>query len=303
MKRIVLVCLLAFALLLTACQQQPTNTDADSTTTTTTTTGSTTTSTSTSTKQTEDASMTAGTTTTTADVTTATTTTTTAAATTTTTTTTTAAPLTPDHSVLNGKTFYIFGDSYAAGHTLGVNNTWSKLLANQYGMTYGNYGINGNGFVNCYKGDPMPQRYTVIPKGGDIILVVGGRNDYNKKTPLGSKYDTSKNTFGGAVNLLITNLQNAHPDTLILFATPWYVNDDLKAYSDLMLAICERRGIPCFNAADPSVSGVYMTDADWRAQYCMSASDTDHLNAEGMKLVLPKFEKFIGDEYFYYLNR
>jgi hypothetical protein len=40
-----------------------------------------------------------------------------------------------------------------------------------------------------------------------------------------------------------------------------------------------------------------MTDASFRAKYCMKPTDISHLNADGMKLVLPYFEKFIADTY------
>jgi len=34
-----------------------------------------------------------------------------------------------------------------------------------------------------------------------------------------------------------------------------------------------------------------MTDPAFREKYCQHANDISHLNAEGMKLVLPMFEK------------
>ncbi len=208
-----------------------------------------------------------------------------------------------DYSILRGITLYAFGDSYIQGHTLGTQNTWSALLAREYDMTYGNYGLNGSAVSTVsYGRAPMIERYTQIPTGGDIIMVVGGRNDYNQRVTLGTVNDTNNSTFAGALNELIINLKAAHPDTLILFGTPWYVNEDLKKYSDMMLAVCAKHNVPCFNAADQSLSGVYMTDAQWRKSYCMSDSDTDHLNAEGMKLVLGKYEKFILTEYTRYLG-
>ncbi len=208
-----------------------------------------------------------------------------------------------DYNLLRGITFYAFGDSYIQGHTLGAQNTWSALLAKEYDMTYGNYGLNGSAVSTIsYGRAPMIERYTQIPKGGDIIMVVGGRNDYNNSVTLGKVDDTDSSTFAGALNELITNLKREHPNSLILFGTPWYVNENLKKYSDMMLAVCAKQDVPCFNAADQTLSGVYMTDAQWRKTYCMSESDTDHLNAAGMRLVLEKYEKFILTEYTRYLG-
>ena len=56
------------------------------------------------------------------------------------------------------------------------------------------------------------------------------------------------------------------------------------------------KGIPCFHAADQSLSGVYMDQSGFRSTYCIKPSDVSHLNAAGMKLVFPKFEKFIAEE-------
>ena len=45
-----------------------------------------------------------------------------------------------------------------------------------------------------------------------------------------------------------------------------------------------------------------MTDANFRRQYCISYDDISHLNAEGMKLVLPAFENQIANAYQQFLN-
>ena len=70
-----------------------------------------------------------------------------------------------------------------------------------------------------------------------------------------------------------------------------------SAYGKALLDVCADMGIPCINAMDQKATGVYMTDASFRAKYCMTAIDISHLNADGMKLVLPYFEKFIADTY------
>ena len=55
--------------------------------------------------------------------------------------------------------------------------------------------------------------------------------------------------------------------------------------------------VPCINAMDQELTGVKMTDANFRSKYCMKASDISHLNEAGMKLVFPVFEKAIADFY------
>ena len=130
----------------------------------------------------------------------------------------------------------------------------------------------------------------------DIVFVVGGRNDYNQDYPIGQVGDTTTDTFCGALAVLIDGLREKYPDSLILFSTSWYVNADMKAYTDATLAVCNRKGIPCFHAADQSLAGVYMDQPAFRSTYCIKPTDVSHLNAAGMKLVLPKFEKFMAEE-------
>ena len=72
------------------------------------------------------------------------------------------------------------------------------------------------------------------------------------------------------------------------------VCDNFKARLD---RVCADMGVPCINAMDQTATGVKMTDASFRSKYCMNPNDISHLNADGMKLVFPVFEKAIADFY------
>ena len=201
------------------------------------------------------------------------------------------------YPVLEGKSINVLGDSYVSAGSLPDGKIWPQLLAEKYEMDYRSYGKSGNGIASpLASGTPMVKRYTEMRGGVDIVFVVGGRNDYNHSYPVGKVGDTTTETFCGALSVLIDGLRVKYPDSLILFSTSWYVNDDMKAYTDATLAVCEAKGIPCYNAADPSQSGVMMYQPSFRSQYCVKSTDVSHLNAAGMKLVLPKFEKFIAEE-------
>ena len=201
------------------------------------------------------------------------------------------------YPVLEGKSINVMGDSYVAAVSLPDGKIWPQLLAEKYEMDYRSYGISGNAIGSpLASGTPMVQRYTQMRGGADIVFVVGGRNDYNQKYPIGKVGDTAPDTFCGALATLIDGLRGKYPDSLILFSTSWYVNGEMKPYTDATLAVCEAKGIPCFHAADPSLSGVYMDQAGFRSTYCVKPSDVSHLNAAGMKLVLPRFEAFIAAE-------
>lgn len=200
-------------------------------------------------------------------------------------------------NILAEKTINILGDSYVYEGSLPSGRTWGVLMADKYGMNYRGYGKGGNAIASpTASGTPMYLRYTTMKDDADIVMVVGGRNDYNQRYPVGQPGDTTADTFCGALSILIDGLRTKYPDSLILFSTCWYVNAEQKAYSDAMLAVCAEKEIPCFHAADQTLSGVRMDNAGFRRTYCIAENDVSHLNDAGMKLVMPAYEKFIADE-------
>ena len=118
--------------------------------------------------------------------------------------------------------------------------------------------------------------------------------------------DTDTTTFKGAVNYLITKMQEKYPDALLICITPWKINTDRDRntlgkntydYAVAMVEVCEYRNVVCFNAADTELSKVYMESAAFREAYCIGSGDISHLNIKGFEYVMPKFEKFIAEEY------
>lgn len=207
-------------------------------------------------------------------------------------------------SQLEGIKMKVIGDSYFGGSSLGKEAAWPSLLARKYKMDFINYGVGGSTVSNFVTDRrPMCERYKDMKSGADIVIFQGGRNDFNQKVPLGdiNSYDTK--TFAGAVNVLIDGLEAKYPQALLIGVTAWYVNDEMYHYSEMMKAICEKRGIVCFDAANQKLSGVYMDDPVFRATYCLSPTDVSHLNHDGMMLVLPVFEKFIGEKYIEFVNK
>ncbi len=217
------------------------------------------------------------------------------------------------YDVLQGVTLSVIGDSYFGGNGLDdISQVWPSLLATKYGMEFNNYGMDGSTISN-YAGDkfnPIVDRWTeIVDNDPDIILVEGGRNDYNQNVPLGELGSSDPATMKGAVTYLITNLQQKFPEALIIGVTCWEVggipNDQgytCSEYGRALIEVCENLGIPYIDAMDSETMGVYMTDAGFRRQYCISYDDISHLNAEGMKLVLPAFENQIAKAYQQFLN-
>ncbi len=213
------------------------------------------------------------------------------------------------NKLLSGITMYAMGDSYFGGSSLGKEATWVNLLGDKYGMDYVNYGIGGSTMSNYVTDkDPMVLRYTKMAKGdADIILLEGGRNDRTKEVPIGDLDSRDSKTFMGCINIMLDGMLKTYPNALIILITPWYHTGKVAAtglsnvdYANAMRTLAEYRNDPrivCLYAADPNTIGVDMTDASFRAKYCIKPDDVSHLNAEGMKMVLTYMEQFIAAEY------
>ena len=206
---------------------------------------------------------------------------------------------------LEGKTIYAIGDSYFAGNGLDKRFVWPELLSVKYNCMFNNYGINGNALSSYNNAsNPMVTRYTTMAVAEpDIIFVEGGKNDYNRNTPLGTVDSMDTDTFMGALNVLLCGLHDRYPNAQIMCFTVWNVNQTnslgltVNDYGKAMQAVCKERNVPCFDAMDIKATGVNMNDATFRAQYCMLPNDVSHLNVEGMKLVFPVVESFVAQAY------
>ena len=161
------------------------------------------------------------------------------------------------------KKITIIGDSI----TYGYDGTDASLVAKPYpwiiqdllGVPVYNYGISGStisggGASASIPGNaPMNIRYADMVYA-DYILVLGGVNDYIiTSTPLGTKGDTTNQTFYGALKILIEGLIKKYPTGKIGFMTPLRKANDtvandagltLKQYRDAIIDMCEDYCIP-----------------------------------------------------------
>lgn len=161
------------------------------------------------------------------------------------------------------KKITIIGDSI----TYGYDGTNASLVEKPYpwiiqdllGVPVYNYGmsgstIGGGGASTSVTGStPMNIRYADMVYA-DYVLVLGGVNDYTASVvPLGTKGDTTNQTFYGALKILIEGLITKYPTSKIGFMTPLRkVNDTaaniegftLKQYRDAIIDMCEDYCIP-----------------------------------------------------------
>lgn len=211
---------------------------------------------------------------------------------------------------LEGLTVNAIGDSYFAGAGLPQDQIWLHMLANKYDMDMNNYGIGGStvSYTTDSAGgyhDPMTERYTDLIEAAndpDIILVEGGRNDFNYQAEIGaiSLDNADKTNYAGALNLIIDGLQQAYPNAMIVCVTPWNFPDKdgftltYEDYCNAMVQVAELQGVKCIKAYDPEISGVDMQAEGFSETYTVD-NGVSHLNLEGMKIVMPRFEKLIAE--------
>ncbi len=211
------------------------------------------------------------------------------------------------YNILEGLKVYAIGDSYFGGSDLGQHQTWVNLMGYKYNMNFINYGLGGN-TVAYYPGissssPEMAERYTMMPDDGDIYIVEGGRNDRSKGVPIGVDTSTHQATFKGALNIIIQGIRQKNPDALIILVTAWSYKTETPSnndYADAMkelAAYYNDKHIICLYAADEEWTGIDMSDPACRTKYCLASNDVSHLNVDGMNMVLPKFEKWIAEQY------
>lgn len=90
-----------------------------------------------------------------------------------------------------------------------MSPTWCEQLAADFGCTVRNYGIANNTLANNSggTGDPMCIRYTAMDDDADIVLVMGGTNDFLRvPAALGTIDSADNTTIYGAYNVLVQGL-------------------------------------------------------------------------------------------------
>ena len=214
-----------------------------------------------------------------------------------------------DLSVLSGLTVNALGDSYFDGYKIDKADNWVSLFGKKHGINMNNYGISGSTVSNLLNKDPMCERYaSMANNNADIILLEGGRNDFNKEVPIGSvnSYDTK--TFSGALNTIIAGLKKKYPNAMIVCISNWNFpgsksGNTYLTYANAMAEVAKKQGVYFIPAYDPEISGIDMTNESFREQYCIAKDDISHLNPEGMKIALAHFEKVIAIYYKDFLSK
>lgn len=206
---------------------------------------------------------------------------------------------------LEGKTLMILGDSYSAGHgLLGSQKSWPELLAEDYGMELINEAISGSTLASGVRAsNPMVWRCMELPEEPvDILFIQGGSNDWSRGIPLGERDQRDENTFMGALNLILDQMEEDHPEATLVCFTPWVSNGatnelglETAHYTEAMIKVCRHRGILCYDASNTVQNNIHMDSLAFRTKYCLTPNDRWHLNAGGQLLFAPAISRWLQE--------
>lgn len=192
-----------------------------------------------------------------------------------------------------GKKWNCLGDSITKGY--GTTITYHDYISKKYGITNRNYGVVGTniaGEATTY-GDSMVNRYVDMNIDADIVTVFGGTNDFTNNIPLGTIESTDKNTFYGALNILMKGLSEKYIGKGILFITPFNYKDTPNSNGNTLLEFVEaikecgkKYSIPVYDAY--SNSGLFTVNSNIRPTI---AIDTKHLNEKGHSILASRIEQ------------
>lgn len=127
--------------------------------------------------------------------------------------------------IWQNKRINFIGDSitFGAGSTI----CYSDILKEELGLEKANnYGVSGSCITPlCNRTDSFIERYQEMEKDVDLVLVMGGTNDYgrcedNIAVKFGEFSDRSPDTFYGALHILIQGLINTYTKEKIVFILP-----------------------------------------------------------------------------------
>lgn len=203
------------------------------------------------------------------------------------------------------------------GDSLTDKGVYSDIVTTHYtDYIYENYsfvtGIQNVGLAgSCIAGLPNKQgvnmsfiqRYNQIDDNADVIVILGGTNDFGYGSsllpnPLGQYGDDSAQTFYGGLKVLIDGITVDYPEAEIVFVTPVYRKEQeangipnrnkfgftLSQYVNAIKETCEKNDINCFDAFNE----IKEIDAFTHTEYEV---DGLHLNNDGNILL----GKYIGD--------
>ena len=207
------------------------------------------------------------------------------------------------YAILEGLTVNAIGDSYIAPSEKQFK--WPDLLQEKYHLALYNEGIGGSTVSNFVTAcNPMCERYNRLPANQPhIVIIEGGRNDFNNRVPLGDAGSRNPGTYSGALNVIADALHEKYPKAMFVFISVWNfpnkpdISLTYQDYANAMHAVADGQGAYFIEACKSEESLVDMSSREFRARYSKNEEDPSHLNEDGMRLVFPFFERRLAECY------
>lgn len=212
----------------------------------------------------------------------------------------------------NGKVLAALGDSITYGFIPrnypgypGQLSSYAAVMAGTLGMTFLNYGISGSTLGNLGTGQrsPFTTRYQNMSNDADLIVVMGGTNDFRNGVPLGTMSDRTDLSYYGALHVLCEGLIDKYyqaqgteigKQKQIVFMTPIKnANNDgvlavaLESYCEAVKEVCAYYSIPVLDLYNESgitphiLRTVQGTDEGYTGMYNPYITDGTHPTQEG----------------------
>ena len=198
---------------------------------------------------------------------------------------------------LKGKVINFLGDSITEGiGTSGKDKTYVSLIEKQFELKrVNNYGIEGTRIADYvgeeikFWGDSFSKRFPLMDDNADVVVVFGGTNDFGHgNAPIGSFADNTRETFYGALHILMRGLIEKYPKAEIVFMTPLHRRNELdpqqftgelfKRYVDVIREMAQYYSIPVVDLY--SESGIQPDIPVIKELYCpdgLHPSDAGHI--------------------------
>lgn len=191
-------------------------------------------------------------------------------------------------------TWNVMGDSLTdPNNTLATKKYYDYIQEDLHIKKVNNYGISGSTVSN--NSNPMSERYINMDNGADLITVFTGFNDFSRNVPLGNSYDTTNNTYYGALDVLLKGLVQKFPNKKIglisMYAFSQYpVNNQFGipdyAYVNAEIDVCNRYKVKHLNLYEMDSMNLATDGSKYRAFQ-------NHLNNQGHEHLATIIESFI----------
>ena len=186
-------------------------------------------------------------------------------------------------SILTGKKIGFLGDSITNGYRATV--PFRTLIQEATSCDAINYGINSSTLSTYNGNNPVCERYSSMDADLDYVCVLIGTND---TAPMGSADSTDKQTFYGALNVLIEGLITRYTSKRIMFMTLLpRRNNDLSAKNTAIRERCAYYSIPCY---DLFINSGMNPNLDIVNTTLFAQSDGLHPNNTGHALLATKIQ-------------